>query len=1355
MNLGCLSSPLTSLAVVSPRIAKMGEWETENEKAGNLAAREANRRSSSRSVKSRRRSKTPPNRSISPAVADKAAKRSSRDTSMDESISILDPRRFTPTLHANLVSEILTLRRDQEDKTKLIESLEGCLFSTKEENESLQASFATLSKESRSLKRQLSLLEGGTSSALGELARERDDAVESIAENKKRWDAAQKKIRSLEDESQRVHEQWAKEKDDWEDERRKYDRKIHISETRLKTILDEVAAYQDAQEELNDEPDMAPKENDGASIRTMSMTGSIRYSLLNSPGPANANGACLADELNLDDEDSDAAATESVFSSPRHKRTVSRDTAPIGRRHRRDWSVESLGRPGSAARSRLFFNPNVLGILQGEDEEPSASIAPPPSYRDTGVQFSPPPSPKLEASRKAEAETVSRIVNEIEANQRRKRVQPVVSWPGKPAAVDHVQQRHMVSAAAQTVETPLSPPRTPKAVFEPATPPPEEIEPTMVSAATQTDKPETPVLNIVPPLTPPMTAMPIPSISVQPPTSRPTTPRSPMLPPYMKNFGCQVNISYAVPMVEASVQTEGIQVDKRLATLPPHLQPSAISSRPTSPNKDGVDRGKSFTPVPGNLPPRNPRRLTKTATDLPSSPISMAGDEEDALASYLHHDDVENIRLSGSRRHGGLFAGFETQSSDEAEEFGEVDLSDSEYRTALSAPRPHSKTGRPIKRNSFGMATTSPEQAVFKHAVGGSAKVYGTDVYGSTVPSDMDAGSRSHRRKLSKPLEKYPGHGNSSSRSSDIRKHAMINGSIASQQTRSRSPSLPDGRNPPFPIPLRDSSKRLSSSFMGSPSEEYSPTRADSAFRRGSSSRGSYYGGSVRRVRSATAMPRHQRYRRHGSRSPPPLSVSTEAPESPGLPPLPRNDITTPRGKAPGSSPFQRHRHELSTNTDNTANTDPMSTSHGSHATSVVDAIAQTMVGEWMFKYVRRRKSFSVPDGNGKDDTGNDRHKRWVWLAPYERSILWSSKQPSSGSALMGKTGRKLTIQSVLDVKDDNPVPKGAQTIFNRSILILTPQRALKFTAGSSERHYLWLTALSFLAHSSQAVPENLSAPQPLVVKQPHQQQVPEFEPPQTKARRPGIRDSIRLAKNRTAITNRAGPPSAPSIPSVPSVPSVPSSRMGEVSSSRPPPSTGTASVSHHRETSHDTAEPPMIQRYNELSQTASHGRKRSNTGGQQHVPPPLSFRGFSGPLGSSHDHGRSTTTNTPASSDMFQSQASSNTTWGGSERASEASSRPGNFFDAIGTVRMEAFISPLASTQAAPLSAQDEFRHVVRRRSKDHRRRHSRSRSRNGDGFNHHARGGSGRRGYDDFYGGSRTAGEEEYFRDDPFKGF
>lgn len=85
----------------------------------------------------------------------------------------------------------------------------------------------------------------------------------------------------------------------------------------------------------------------------------------------------------------------------------------------------------------------------------------------------------------------------------------------------------------------------------------------------------------------------------------------------------------------------------------------------------------------------------------------------------------------------------------------------------------------------------------------------------------------------------------------------------------------------------------------------------------------------------------------------------------------------------------------------------------------------------------------------------------------------------------------------------------------------------------------------------------------------------------------------------------------------------------------------------------------------------------------------------------------------------------------------------------------MEAFISPLASSQTTQNPEQEEFQRLTRRRSKGHRRRHSRSRSRNRDSLSYYNRGIGGRRGYDDYYGGSRTAGEEEYPRDDPFRGF
>ncbi|GJC98142.1 nuclear migration protein [Colletotrichum higginsianum] len=198
----------------------------------------------------------------------------------------------------------------------------------------------------------------------------------------------------------------------------------------------------------------------------------------------------------------------------------------------------------------------------------------------------------------------------------------------------------------------------------------------------------------------------------------------------------------------------------------------------------------------------------------------------------------------------------------------------------------------------------------------------------------------------------------------------------------------------------------------------------------------------------------------------------------------------------------------------------------------------------------------------------------------------------------------------------------------------------------------------------------------------------------------------------------------------------------------------------HQREQSGDAAEPPFIPRFTERSnQTTVHGRKRSNTGG--HVPPPLSFRGFSGP-GSvgQHSYTNSNAGNsvgTAGSSDIYQSQpsqGSSRQSWGistaGSQRTSEASSRPGgNFFDAIGTVRMEAFISPLAySGFDRDPDEHEEYRYRARRRSKELRRRQSRSRHR--DSYSSR-----GTRGTDGYHGGSRVAGEEDYFRDDPFKGF
>ncbi|KAM0287528.1 hypothetical protein ACHAQH_000482 [Verticillium albo-atrum] len=1389
----------------------MALWETEDESKSPAAhslptPQDTPYRTPSNASRRSRRSITPPGMQTSPPLqavdrGSKTSKRSSKDVSNDDTISVLDPRRFTPTLHANLVAEILNLRRDQEDKIKLIENLEASLHATRGEQEALQENAITTVKETRSLKRQLALLEGGSSSAIGELARERDEAVESVTETKKRLDLAQRKIRNQEDDSQRVHDLWTRDKDAWEEEKRKYERRVHIAESRLKVVLDEVAAYQTAHTNghgAESEAEETSRETDAASVRTMSMTNSIRFSTQQSPGKTNTAN-CLADELNMDGDDdwhTDDGGRESALSYHRHTRNMSRDSV-MSRMHRRNQSIESLKRPGSVARGKLWVNQTVLEALEdGIQEDEEAQAAPKVVYTDTGIQFSPPPSPTLEASKPATPEPLAQVERltetesprhtelEIEANQRRKRVQLA-----RPLSIEppYRLQETMVSAGSQTAEEPLSPPKTPKSPYRTMTPPPPEVEPTpMVSASTQTEKEKEPEPRQKLTEFAPITELSIPSISVIPPTSRPSTPREPRLPLYNKDAACQVSLlSSPSASRSVAVQTEEIRIDQRLARLPLHLHPDAISSRPPSPNPaalpNAADSSAQFTPAPSNLPPRNPRRLASKRSigdsppspPLPAPPISPTFSGGASNAHENAHNDAypgnnddgplssQKAPMRRPHRISSLFAGFDANSSDEADDFGDIDLSDPEFQTALSHPgqRPKSSVVKPSKRRSSGTAT-SPEHDALRYSAmpRSSAKPLGAESYSyslqskETTSKDKDSGPRtSVQMGAQRSVERFIA--GPSSKPNGMRRAALIQSGIASHQGRSRSPSLPDPQDPPFPIPTRASSRRPPFSASAPSDGQRSPTRGEGSWHRRGSSRTHYRANSIRKVRSAAALPRNQRSRRQ-SRSPPPFSETTEVPESPSLPPLPHNDIT---------STYQ---------TNQTNMTDLNSIGSGSPTTGVVDAIAQTMVGEWMFKYVRRRKSFGVPDTNGKDDNSNDRHKRWVWLAPYERAILWSSKQPNSGSALMGKAGRKrkmplfssifsqltfsvVTIQSVLDVKDDNPTPKGGSTLFNRSILILTPQRALKFTAVSAERHYIWLTALSFLAHSQQAVPEIITAPPPPKTV------LPDFEMPQPK-RKTGIRDSIRLTKSKAPSFRQPPVPSVPSIPS--SIPSAPSSQVGDISSSRqtetfPPLPT---SSHHQREQSSDAAEPPFIPRFHERSSQAMvHGRKRSNTGG--HVPPPLSFRGFSGPAvtaaGHSYtDSNAGNSVGTAGSSDIYQShrsQASSGgPSWGlstaGSQRTSEASSRPSNFFDAIGTVRMEAFISPLAFSGGfdGDPDENDEFRYRARRRSKEMRRRSSRSRHRERQNSRS-------TRSTNEFYGGSKTAGEEDFFRDDPFKGF
>lgn len=256
----------------------------------------------------------------------------------DDKLLPLNPRRFTPTLHASLVSEILNLRRETESKTRTIDILERSLDESRTESEDLGVNLSQSTKEARSLKHQLGLLEGGSSSALSELAKERDDALENISDMRRKLDQSQKKSRSREEDVERRQMLWDRERESSETERRNLERKVHVVENRLKTVLNEVAAAQaagssffhngtpkaDGGDSSTREGTMTGKGSDSASVyssspgrRRTSVTSmstndgglvhNSRYSVISMAYDPNGkgDGLNLAQELDFDGDDGD------------------------------------------------------------------------------------------------------------------------------------------------------------------------------------------------------------------------------------------------------------------------------------------------------------------------------------------------------------------------------------------------------------------------------------------------------------------------------------------------------------------------------------------------------------------------------------------------------------------------------------------------------------------------------------------------------------------------------------------------------------------------------------------------------------------------------------------------------------------------------------------------------------------------------------------------------------------------------------------------------------------------------------------------------------------------------------------
>ena len=116
----------------------------------------------------------------------------------------------------------------------------------------------------------------------------------------------------------------------------------------------------------------------------------------------------------------------------------------------------------------------------------------------------------------------------------------------------------------------------------------------------------------------------------------------------------------------------------------------------------------------------------------------------------------------------------------------------------------------------------------------------------------------------------------------------------------------------------------------------------------------------------------------------------------------------------------------------------------------MIQAITQTMIGEFLWKYTRKA---------GRGEMSNNRHRRFFWVHPYTRTLYWSDHDPSTAGRAQLKA-KSVAIEAVRVVTDDNPMPPG---LHRKSLVIMTPGRSVKLTATTGQRHETWFNALSYL----------------------------------------------------------------------------------------------------------------------------------------------------------------------------------------------------------------------------------------------------------------------------------------------------
>ncbi|KAH8907486.1 hypothetical protein BR93DRAFT_944570 [Coniochaeta sp. PMI_546] len=183
----------------------------------------------------------------------------------------------------------------------------------------------------------------------------------------------------------------------------------------------------------------------------------------------------------------------------------------------------------------------------------------------------------------------------------------------------------------------------------------------------------------------------------------------------------------------------------------------------------------------------------------------------------------------------------------------------------------------------------------------------------------------------------------------------------------------------------------------------------------------------------------------------------------------------------------------------------------------MIRAITQVMIGEYLWKYTRK---------TGRGDHSENRHRRYFWLHPYNRTLYWSDRDPGSGGRAEHKA-KSVPIQAVRMVADNNPMPPG---LHNKSLLVISNNRTIKFTATTGQRHETWFNALSFILKKPGEDEEVEDTTNSIT-----QEDVAEFNP--SFGQRPA--NGTRVAPSVTSYNSRSGRMDSPAVDMSMSIPTL------------------------------------------------------------------------------------------------------------------------------------------------------------------------------------------------------------------------